>query len=506
MNTYKKNPATSSTSISGKLNRSKAHCCVPLCSKNGYVLEHGEKVTFHSLPKNQDRLQKWIVTMKRDLGEKFTVTKSTRICSRHFQEKDFNTTSKGRRFLNASAVPSIFIWTKKVRNRVRKKRSGASSTEQSTAMSSEVTIHGPDTEIDIARERIHQLERELQQTKEQLKLQREAAEFFQKERDHIRDILRSRTQEDAKKGIFGLERFKSNDSDISFYTGFPDYEALCQCLLVLNPGKNGEHIIYVNTDTTRKNTRNRKLSVNDEFFMTLVRLRLGVFENHLAHLFAVSQSTVQRVCTTWLNFMYLKLGSINIWPTKKAIIATMPESMKAKYPNLEWIIDAFEIQSERPSSLMLQSQSYSNYKSRNTLKGLVACTPSGQIGFVSQLYTGNISDRELMIRSGFLSMPHTRGAMWLVDKGFLIQDLADPLGVTVNMPAFVGSKSQMSAQDVFQTQMVASERIHIERAINKIKNFHIFDRPILLSTYGSVNQMWAVCALLTLFQNPIISA
>ena len=68
----------------------------------------------------------------------------------------------------------------------------------------------------------------------------------------------------------------------------------------------------------------------------------------------------------------------------------MPESMKEKYPNAEGLIDAFEIQCERPSSLQLQSQSYSNYKSRNTVKGPIACTPSGQIGFISQLYTGSI--------------------------------------------------------------------------------------------------------------------
>ena len=52
----------------------------------------------------------------------------------------------------------------------------------------------------------------------------------------------------------------------------------------------------------------------------------------------------------------------------------MPESMSEKYPNLEWIIDAFEMQIQRPASLLLQSQSYSSYKSRNTVKGLVTCT------------------------------------------------------------------------------------------------------------------------------------
>ena len=120
--------------------------------------------------------------------------------------------------------------------------------------------------------------------------------------------------------------------------------------------------------------------------------------------------------------------------------------------------------------MKLQSQSYSNYESRNTVKGLVACTPSGRIGFISQLYTRSISDRELTERSGFLSMPHTKGGMWLADKGFQIQDLSQPLGCKVNIPDFVGKDVQMFPEDVFHTQQRASERIHIERAINKVKN------------------------------------
>jgi hypothetical protein len=80
------------------------------------------------------------------------------------------------------------------------------------------------------------------------------------------------------------------------------------------------------------------------------------------------------------------------------------------------------------------------------------------------------------------------------------------LGVELNMPAFVGQNSQMSSEETIHTQEVANQRIHIERAINKVKNFHIFDRPIPLSMWGSVNQIWTVCAILTLFQNPIISA
>ena len=58
----------------------------------------------------------------------------------------------------------------------------------------------------------------------------------------------------------------------------------------------------------------------------------------------------------------------------------------------------------------------------------------------------------------------------------------------------------MSTNDVLQTQQIAAKSIHVERAINNIKNFHIFDQIIPLSLVGSINQIWTVCGLLALFQ------
>lgn len=73
------------------------------------------------------------------------------------------------------------------------------------------------------------------------------------------------------------------------------------------------------------------------------------------------------------------------------------------------------------------------------------------------------------------------------------------------MPPFLHMQDQMPAQDVLETQQIAAERIHVERAFNKITNFHLFDQVIPLSLAGSINQLWTVCGLLTLFQEPIIS-
>lgn len=485
--------------------KSNSSCCVPLCTKPGYVLDNtGQKVTFHKFPQAEHLKKTWFIKIRRDEGDKFRVGKSTRICSRHFQPSDFITTLKGRRFIKTGAIPSKFDWSKPLKERKSRKllspESATCGNEESGASNVACTSNAADlstvTREETLQHKIESLEEELQKTKK-------TSDLYKRERDHLRTVLNHEKSQNSR-CPFSLSRFQNNNADICFYTGFPTYTTLRQCLEIIDPGPDGQNIKSAGTSSKKKKQK-QKLSVDDQFFLTLIRLRLGLFVRHLANMFSISVSSVNRICITWINFMYLRLGSLNIWPPKAAIQEHMPQSMKVKYPNLEWIIDACEIQCERPSSLLLQSQSYSSYKSRNTVKGLVACTPSGQIGFVSNLYTGNISDRELTERSGFIKMPHNKGAMWLVDKGFQIQDLADPLGVKVNMPAFVGGQKQMTAEQVFHTQTVASERIHIERAINKIKNFHIFDRPIPMAMLGSVNQIWAVCALLTLFQNPIIS-
>ena len=62
----------------------------------------------------------------------------------------------------------------------------------------------------------------------------------------------------------------------------------------------------------------------------------------------------------------------------------------------------------------------------------------------------------------------------MANKGFQSQDIL-PLGVSLNIPPFLGGNSQMSAEDVVRTQQIASVRIHVERAINKIKNFRIWE-------------------------------
>ena len=176
----------------------------------------------------------------------------------------------------------------------------------------------------------------------------------------------------------------------------------------------------------------------------------------------------------------------------------MPHDFKSKYPNTRVIIDCTELKFQMPRSLLLNSELFSSYKNHTTLKGLIGLSPAGHITFISELYTGSISDRDITTRTGFLDLPFDANDSIMADKGFTIEDLL-PVGVSLN------SSAQMPAADVVKTQEIASLRIHVERAINKINNFRIWESVIPLSLIDLPNQMWTVCAHLCNLQDPIIS-
>lgn len=258
-------------------------------------------------------------------------------------------------------------------------------------------------------------------------------------------------------------------------TGFPNRNVFERVFEFLEPGKEGENINYWHSDSpcndpspicqrdeedVPKQGRPRQLNPKEEFFLTLCRLRQGFKEEHLSHLYGISQTTVSRIIISWVNFMFLKFSVIPLWPSRANVDLCMPAAFKQKYPSTRVVIDCTEVRCQMPKSLRLNSELFSSYKNHTTLKGLIGISPGGAITFISQLYTGHTSDREIITRSGFLNLPFNRGDSVMADKGFTINDLL-PLGVSLNIPTFLGSKGQMSPADVVDTQSIASVRIHV---------------------------------------------
>ena len=171
----------------------------------------------------------------------------------------------------------------------------------------------------------------------------------------------------------------------------------------------------------------------------------------------------------------MKFGHLNNLAGQRDNRQKIPQSFKDKYPKTRVIIDGTEIKFQTLSSSVLHSETFSTYRSHSTFKGLIGIAPSGHITFILQLYAGSISDRELTVRSGLLNLPFSRGDVVMAHKGFTISDLLEANGVGLNIPKFLGLRSQQNPSEVIVTQGIAFERIHVERAINNVNNFQIFN-------------------------------
>lgn len=311
---------------------------------------------------------------------------------------------------------------------------------------------------------------------------------------------------------FSLDKIKDDNSAILFYAGFPSYKALMSFYKYIEPKLEkmqywkGERLIkdsqpYQEDENRKKPGPSRKLSFLDEFLLVLMRLKAGLFVQDLADRFGISISLVSRICITWINLLYFELKDIFPFPTQELVRKNMPEEF-AEFASTRIILDCTELFIQRPSAMLAQSETWSDYKHHNTWKLLVGVTPNGQVSFLSDLWGGRVSDKQITRESGVLALLDS-GDNVMVDRGFDIRDIL-PAGVTLNMPPFLAGRDQLTAAETEETMTIASVRIHVERAIGRIKTYHILDGclPNTLSPYAT--QIATVCGLFTNFLPPLL--
>ena len=115
-----------------------------------------------------------------------------------------------------------------------------------------------------------------------------------------------------------LSTIAADDSKVAFYTGFPSYDHLKACYNFLGPARdNLEYKDSVRIFYKSNKGQPRCLSPLHEFFLVLIRLRLGLLEQDIAYRFGISQPTVSRIFATWINFLFLQFKHILLWPPKE---------------------------------------------------------------------------------------------------------------------------------------------------------------------------------------------
>ena len=56
---------------------------------------------------------------------------------------------------------------------------------------------------------------------------------------------------------------------------------------------------------------------------------------------------MSKLFTTWINYLYVRLNDLKIWPHRNVIIANMPPYFKEKYPNT-YYLDTTELRIHTP--------------------------------------------------------------------------------------------------------------------------------------------------------------
>ena len=294
---------------------------------------------------------------------------------------------------------------------------------------------------------------------------------------------------------------------MKLYTGFDSYDILLAFFDFLGPSVST--LLYWKNDQRKMHQLVRtKLDPINQFFLTLIKLKLNLHNFDLGVRFGISQSLVSKYITTWICFQYQHLNEIKWMPSPAQVAGTLPDAFHRKYSNTFAIIDGSKIFIQTPSDLHLQASTWSQNKHHNTAKFLVVCTPNGVISYISPLYFGSISDVELTRISGYSSLLQKlegqNGISIMADKGFTIEDQLKAIGIVLNIPPFLSGCQQLSANDVMKGRSIASLRIHVELAIHRIKSYSILKEEIPVSMIPLANHIVSVCAWLTNFQPALI--
>ena len=388
------------------------HCCVPRCKNRR---ENEPDWSFHTFPSDPEMKKKWVHAIRRDEKEGvFVITGNTVLCSKHFTESDYYPSVSGAPKeaccprLRKTSVPSRFSFGSEPAperpSREDRLASGRVRAEQVAARPSKRKRGETDRE--------RQLSLMLSQWKA-------TAEMYRKQNQSlVAEVAMLKSQ------LFKYDNIKDHPEQLAYLTGLsPSNWSLLWKFL------KASEINVVSRQASRTlgrliargSGRKSTISPEDQLLITMMRLRLGRMENELAYQFGCTEATVSRIFTKWLNFLYLRLGQIPLWPTWEDVEKCMPGCFRCTYPSTCMILDATELRCEVPSALDPMSSNYSSYKTHMTVKGLIGIAPNGTFTFTSQLYTGSVSDRQLVIQCGILEYPKASARRQECDGGPRLQ-------------------------------------------------------------------------------------
>ena len=331
------------------------------------------------------------------------------------------------------------------------------------------------------------------QLKEDLKVKSEELAIAKLEQRNLLKELQLLQEEnrklraEVKKNVFGATSLINNDVKTNSYTGVPNHKTFLWLIAFVK-------------DCLPEFT---SVQCDDVVLIVLIKLRLNFPNYDIANRFNIATSTVSEILNKAIPVIADKLKFLIHWPEREEIRRNLPKVFKPKYKNIRSIIDCTEIFILRPGNLTARASTWSNYKHNNTLKYLVSITPLGSISYISRAFGGRVSDKVVTQRSGYLDMLEI-GDLVLADRGFLISEDIAARNCFLAIPAFTKGQTQLTQQQVESSRQMSRVRIHVERAIGRIKKFRILTTQMSLNMVSHCDSILTICAAISNLQPKLV--
>lgn len=284
----------------------------------------------------------------------------------------------------------------------------------------------------------------------------------------------------------------SNDTEMNAFTGvhsIPLFNAVCEAVRLLE----------TNTDSFL-------LNISDRIFLVLMKLKLDISFICLSVLFQVTPQTCKNYFQYTVQLMAIALKTVIYLPEKEAILHNMPECFK-DFKNTRLVLDCTEVPVQKSRCLNCRMRTYSHYKGTTTIKFLIGALPSGMIAFLSKVYGGRASDKEIFNQSSIMEKLIPTADALMVDKGFLIERECLENRIALIRPPFLGKNTQLSESDSLLNVNIAAARVHVERSIQRVKMFKILDGgKIKYNMLPYMDEITTVICGIVNLSRPILSA
>lgn len=252
-------------------------------------------------------------------------------------------------------------------------------------------------------------------------------------------------------------------------------------------------------------SHNSVMSMRERVAMVLCKLHLNLTFECLGTLFGVGRQVCSHNFSPTVHLLARILDCAIYWPSKDDNLRNMPKCFE-KFKDTRVVLDCTEIPVDSPKCLKCRIRMYSHYKGRLTVKLLVGVAPSGLLISRSKCYGGKASDNKIFVESDLITknMLGLSDAV-MVDKGFKIDKILMEKNIKMHRPPFVIQKQQLSEARANFNVAVAHARVHVERAIQRMKLFQILNGKISWHVVPDIDDIITVIMALVNLSPPILS-